>query len=755
MQKNKWLNIVLTTLIMGVIGLEAQVFQDDFESYAVGSRAGWDESNGSLIVNEDTMELLGSPNQSMELAEASIKLLKDVQETAIGGVTTLSADFVEMSGESVSSGLQVGFGRNNEMNTDNAVARVELEDGQIRANSISGMSKVTQSGIVEYQKGEAYRLYMIVNDTESALTDYLESEDLAAGSYEVWLYSEAAGYKHVLEATMAPREPGYAGFRTWSSYDAELYIDNVWIDSGVSLSKGGEALCKLEVQARGIATGEPFELNYTVNADLPEGATYEVTSDSEVSFENGGIGAAEPSGQIEAAATVENRKAINLRIDIQDSFGEVICSDWTRVIVFDYEAESDMEHPSVINTEGQLKAMKNLVNNYPDSVARSGWDAFRNAHRASLSYSPDPQEVVLVVPSGGNASEAAFRDDAAAARAHALQWVVTEDPAHRDKALEILNIWGQTFRDITSTGSAQQVYLEAAWALPVWISAADIMRYYNDGAANWDPDDMAAFNYFADRLYEEASRALDRGNNWGVTASLAVMAYGAWIDDVAIFETGLNNQLTKLDKLSELDGEIVEVCRDTWHPQYSVITWGDSAELARNLGRNDLYEATFDGQSIPRLGIVLEYFANLMLGKTEPPCSTNWEYDYHGEYALFDNYEVPYNHYINRLDADYLPSFKEMVENYWRQDVGSDDHFFLWSRLTHGTNVLDENGNNIPKGKGSLGEFPADAHRWVNTDDWFGWVNDINYPWLYSPGIGYFYTTESSGEGGGWIFVPR
>ena len=106
--------------------LPGQVFEEDFERYAVGEVAGWDASSGSVVLDAETSGLMGSPNQFMELGSASIKLLKEVQNIAEGGVTTYAMDFVEMSGAAASSGVQVGFGQNNELNTDNAAVRVSL-----------------------------------------------------------------------------------------------------------------------------------------------------------------------------------------------------------------------------------------------------------------------------------------------------------------------------------------------------------------------------------------------------------------------------------------------------------------------------------------------------------------------------------------------------------------------------------------------------------------------------------------------------
>jgi len=41
----------------------------------------------------------------------------------------------------------------------------------------------------------------------------------------------------------------------------------------------------------------------------------------------------------------------------------------------------------------------------------------------------------------------------------------------------------------------------------------------------------------------------------------------------------------------------------------------------------------------------------MMLGYTTHPCGGSWGYDYLGEYSRFDNYEVAYNHYLNREGA--------------------------------------------------------------------------------------------------------
>jgi hypothetical protein len=741
--------IILVLASLGGAELRGQLFTDNFESYQTGSVVNWAGGNGPRVVDEATVEAFGRPNQSIIFEGASQKLMTSLEGQVAGQVTTFALDYMEPEGTVATSGLILGFGTNNEINTDNASVRIELRNGEVRHNSVGGLSKFVAKGETQYRKGSAYRLFILVNDTEDIVPDTIDGHDLAADSFSVWRYSDFEGLALVLTATIA-RDPEYAGFRTWSSFDGEVFIDNVRIDSGIHIDTASVLNCGLLPDRPSILNGSPVSLSYEIGDGLPDGATYEIATDGKVVFLGTESGPAETSGQVEAIVSGGNRDRVAFTLTIRDADNGFLCGATADVLVFNYAEPSEMVQPSIISTQDQLDFMRNAANK-SNTVSRAGLEALQATSTASLDYVHRPQEIVTVVPSGTNASENAFRNDSQAARAHALMWVLTGHADHRDKALEILNDWGHVFRDIVSTGSASQTELESAWALPVWLSAADILRYYNDGEAGWDPVDMAAFNHFMEVLYERALLAFRRNNNWGVSASFAAMAYGAWIGDLAVFKDGLANQLLKLENMSEPDGEIEEVCRDTWHPQYSVVTWTDSAELAHHHGRNDLYEVTFDGQAIPRLAIILEYFARLMLGIDQPPCGAGWEYDYAGQYRRFDNYEVPYNHYIRRKAVEYLPVFSTMVEEHWRNDVGADAHFLLWSRLTHGAMVTE----NPSSGKGVLQEFDADANRWIDTGDWLGWINDIAYPWIYSVGIGTFYISAGPIFNGTWIYVPR
>lgn len=343
-------------------------------------------------------------------------------------------------------------------------------------------------------------------------------------------------------------------------------------------------------------------------------------------------------------------------------------------------------HPSIISSRGQLLSMKDKVINNPNSIPYAGWVQMIGTPEAALDYKHTPYATVDWVASGESPTEEAMRNDAHAARAHTLQWVVTGKTAHRDKAITILNDWAKAFQNGTSA-SVNQPWLECAWLLPLWLSAADIIRYYDTGDKAWKQADRDAFSTFIKKLYDLAYQARTQNANWAVSSHLAMLSYAAYKDDKALVESTLAITIAKMKSMSKPDGQIQEVCRDVGHPQFSLVCWLGAAELANNLGYPDLFEEKMDGQTTPRLAVILEYFSNMMLGKTDHPCGADWGYSYLGAYKLEDNYEIGYNHYINRKHVTYLPAFKQMVEEKWRSQNGSDPHFFKWSELTHGENL--------------------------------------------------------------------
>lgn len=339
------------------------------------------------------------------------------------------------------------------------------------------------------------------------------------------------------------------------------------------------------------------------------------------------------------------------------------------------------KHPSILATQAGLAALKERITTNPS--ARLGHELLKRSRYADLSRPHTPYAVVKVVASGVCKEERAFRDDAHAAHATALMWVITGDNRYRNKAMSILDDWSTTYEKITvSKGRAIQAQLEAAWAAPIWTAAADIIRYYDGGSAGWKHDQIAAFDRFLNSMVRTARGARKRNNNWGTSATLAIIAAAVYQEDEAAYTEAVALHKRHLRSISEKSGALgPDYLRDPWHPQYTVLTWIHTCEIAWNQG-DDLYGLKLDGQSVPRLAICLEHFAKLFLGKLPNPKGLR-RGDYKGSHKKRQGYEMAFNHFIERRSlAKSMPTFVKMVPD-WRPG-GIDAHFIAWDTLTHG-----------------------------------------------------------------------
>lgn len=339
------------------------------------------------------------------------------------------------------------------------------------------------------------------------------------------------------------------------------------------------------------------------------------------------------------------------------------------------------KHPSILTTQTGLATLKERITTVPS--AKLGYEQLKQSKFADLSRPHTPYAVVKVVPSGSCKEEDAFRDDAHAAHATALMWVKTGDKRYRDKAMSILNDWSTTYEKIVvSNEFAAQAQLEAAWAAPIWTAAADIVRYYDGGSAGWKHDQIAAFDRFLNSMVKTARGARNSDNNWGTSSTLAIIAAAVYQEDEAAYTEAVALHKRHLRSISKKSGALgPDYLRDPWHPQYTVLTWINTCEIAWNQG-DDLYGLKLDGQSVPRLAICLEHFAKLFLGKLPNPKGLR-RGDYKDSHKKKQGYEMAFNHFIERQHlAKSIPTFVEMVPD-WRPG-GIDAHFVAWDTLTHG-----------------------------------------------------------------------
>lgn len=331
------------------------------------------------------------------------------------------------------------------------------------------------------------------------------------------------------------------------------------------------------------------------------------------------------------------------------------------------------KHPGILVTQARLDALKAGANAH----LRAGYNLVAGDWRGSYNYAHQALSSVEVVGSGSSDAEARFKNDANAAYLNALNWVKNGDVRHRNKSIQILNDWGKTFRAMTvaSGTNGAQVQLESAWMLPVWLSAAEIMKHHHNGSAGWSAQDIVVFNGFVNRLYDMAYQARTRTNNWAVSAALAMMSTGVFQDNKARYEEGRKRLMEMMPLSIYGDGEINELqSRDCWHPQYNLIGLVHGAEMAAIQGDHSVWThkvSTHDPK--PRLAMGLDYMANaLTKGQGVRDCR-----NYHLENGYAD---IGTSAYMDRNVS--INAFRALVRG--RSADGGSMWFVGWSTATHG-----------------------------------------------------------------------
>ncbi len=336
-------------------------------------------------------------------------------------------------------------------------------------------------------------------------------------------------------------------------------------------------------------------------------------------------------------------------------------------------------HPGILNSQDNLKRLhKNFAENKISSKALS---TLLDNKFADINRPYTPYAVVKVESHVSNNYEKAFRGDAHAARANALLWVMTGKKQYLVNTKRILNGWAETFQTIKVVkGNRAQAYLEAAWTLPVWISAAEIIRYYDNAKGNWSEEHVKQFDEFVLKLHAFSKKA-KKPNNWGASASLSDVAVGVYLNDYAIFNEGVKSFKHYLKTLSTEDGALTsDYLRDTWHPQYTLTAWIQTAEIAWHQGV-DLYGLQFKGEKQSRLKTVLDHFSKLFIGELANPKGLK-KGDYENANFNRPGYQIAFNHYNNRLEKqEQTEAFKKMVQTWY--PGGFKDLFMSWDGITH------------------------------------------------------------------------
>lgn len=334
------------------------------------------------------------------------------------------------------------------------------------------------------------------------------------------------------------------------------------------------------------------------------------------------------------------------------------------------------KHPGLLMTQNRLASIRAAVQSGNSSAMKTGYNRLLQDNRGSHTYAHQALATVEVVRAAGGPQEGRWKNDGFAAYLNALRWAVSGDTRNRDKAIQIVDAWSAKFTGFTlAPGTdAPQAWLEAAWGLPVWASAAEILRHHDGGAAGWPQASQDRFNGYLNRLYGYANQASARTNNWGVSGALATMATGVYQDDANRYNAGLNRMKQLIPLIVYSSGEVQELAaRDCHHPQYSLAGIAQAAEMATIQGDTSVWLLKVGNEAQPRFSRGLEYMAkSILYGEGVRDCRSNGLYPGYSEIAV--------NGYMNRGTP--IPNFQNATKR-GRPD-GNAAEFIGWSAATHG-----------------------------------------------------------------------
>lgn len=188
-------------------------------------------------------------------------------------------------------------------------------------------------------------------------------------------------------------------------------------------------------------------------------------------------------------------------------------------------------HPGVMHTFADLERMRTnmLATNAPWFMGYTNMLA--DSHSSSAYAVAGPLTTIYrdaIVPT----LPTAFQDDCGGAYQNALLWYLTGDPAHANKAIQILDAWSST----CTNAAGSDVRLAAGLQGFKFIVAAEIIRYTG---APWSQAQINTCSNFIRTVILPQNRMYG-GGNWGQIGGISAMGAGVFLDDEAVFNESLN-----------------------------------------------------------------------------------------------------------------------------------------------------------------------------------------------------------------------
>jgi len=309
-------------------------------------------------------------------------------------------------------------------------------------------------------------------------------------------------------------------------------------------------------------------------------------------------------------------------------------------------------HPGMMQNRQDLLFMKQKVSAGEQSW-KDAWDNLRRQSYSALTFKPEPFAKVIRGAYGKpNIGGYELQRSADAAYSHALQWMVTSDKAHAQKAIAILNAWSPVLQSFHENDAK----LLAGWTGHVFCNAAEILRHTGAG---WEPKDIEQFKSMLRTVYCPLLQDFfpEANGNWDAAILHSMMCIGIFCDDRVLFDRAVNHYLRGrgnggITHYVYPCGQCQESTRDQAHTQLGLGELAQACQVAWTQGV-DLYSVADS-----RLALGIEYTARHLAGESVPFQAGIAP---RGRGRFSDIYEGIYQHYHSVVGLD-MPYTQRAVE---------------------------------------------------------------------------------------------
>lgn len=324
-------------------------------------------------------------------------------------------------------------------------------------------------------------------------------------------------------------------------------------------------------------------------------------------------------------------------------------------------------HPGILHTTAAITRMQNFVNGNVSPAI----DCYKLLQQNRLSLSSyeiqGPFTVISRFGQNTSSTKTPSEEDHEAAYLNAIMWCITQNPAHAQKSIEILNAYAGTLREIDM--SDNDAPLCAALQGFLLANAAELMRHTYPSVSDTDVKSWENMfrNVFIPVLRNFFAKSPYANGNWGTAAIKAFMAFGIFLDDesfyneaVTFFYEGHDNG--SLTNYIMENGQCQESGRDQNHTMLGIGHLAEACEIAYNQGNETLWSASEN-----RLLKGYEYTAKYNLGQDVPfepftdVTGVRWNNISDEDRGKFRPvFEIAYNHYVTRKGLE-MPYTQQVI----------------------------------------------------------------------------------------------